>query len=113
MIRNIRLIKDFKDYLENENRSTFYSSSYGNSSAYDRCNTFFYEWSNINSTPLIFNSVKEFISFLKNSNITYTPVDETNLKYRYTNYCICKRGKAELILEPSKDALKNSFEKGT
>lgn len=122
MIRNKRLINDFKDYLSKSTASSstyvcYYpsqtSSNVGNEPWRDKCNLYFFEWSNLSREPLNFKSKKAFFDFLDKSKIAYNKFQENLFNIRYLLYATCKKDKAELIICGSKSELEmelyNSF----
>lgn len=75
----------------------------------DRCDVYFYEWSDIYREPIKFPYTISFFKFLDSSKINVTDADVN--KFKATNGChiVCKPGKNELIIGESYEIMKNRF----
>ena len=87
-----------KEIAERRNNNPFYSSYF---------NVRFYEWSNLNSTPKIFQTSFAFFQFLKECNISYTDT-QRSMVYAATGvvYATCKYGEASLLVGSTMGSLK-------
>lgn len=91
----------FAEYLEEQkkslssvnNKSSYYSSYYSS-----RFTVYFYEWSNINSSPRQFSSSEIFLKFLNDCQITLSDYQRNRITSGYWFYASCVPGKRELIL---------------
>ena len=88
-IYGTRYPTDYQLHPEKYKREeTDYSTKYFN----------FYEWSNLESIPRKFTTLKYFIDFLDNSKIHYTPEDKSHLSTLTYAYCTCTKGKPDLLI---------------
>jgi tetratricopeptide (TPR) repeat protein len=71
----------------------------------------FYEWSNLDSAPRRFTTLKYFIDFLDNSKIHYTPEDKNHLSTLTYAYCTCTKGKPDLLIANTVYGLRELLEK--
>ena len=116
---NAKLIKDFARALARQAKITAASSVYGTwvskYSCYDSflnlpTRIYFYEWSNLETTPKIFLKVGDFYEFLEQSKIAYPTYNEKDLfRNCSTLYITCKKDKPELIIKTSLSELKKEF----
>ena len=67
----------------------------------------FYEWSNINSTPKCFYTMKCFKEFLSSSGIHLKSYQLELLRNIPSPYVICKEGSKEILIRPTYDSLKS------
>lgn len=110
MNKRIDLVNDFKDYLEECNRvTTSYSGSYMNYK--ERCDVYFYEWSDLNSVPKRFSNSKEFFKFLDECKISITDGLKHHFDDRYTFHATCFKGSNVLCLASSKFQLETLLKK--
>ena len=88
-IYGTRYPTDYQLHPEKYKREeTDYSTKYFN----------FYEWSNLESIPRRFTTLKYFTDFLDNNKIHYTPEDKSHLSTLTYAYCTCIKGKPELLI---------------
>ena len=66
---------------------------------------FFYEWSDLNRTPLVFYSLSAFNEFLKKSNIFLVPFQRDLIRDLSIAYITCKKGKPELVIRGTRPGL--------
>ena len=59
---------------------------------------YFYEWSNLDSTPKKFTSYREFFKFLDDCNIEITESQRSMAYNMYSIYAVCKKGEARVML---------------
>ena len=71
----------------------------------------FYEWSNLDSAPRRFTTLKYFIDFLDNSKIHYTAEDKSHLSTLTYAYCTCTKGKPDLLIANTVYGLRELLEK--
>lgn len=74
-------------------------------------NVVFYEWSDINRTPIHFGSNNEFFDFCHNSGIKLTTKNRNFISDSDCSYAVCKKNKAELILSKDYMNLRKNFSK--
>lgn len=74
----------------------------------------FYEWSDLNRRPRIFQSMSRFLAFLGSSNIPISEVEKKALLAMRSPYVTCVRGKRELLIRANVTELRvglNAMEK--
>lgn len=92
------------------NRTSYYRNPIANT----YCTIYFYEFSNINSTPKVFKYKEDFIKWCEENKID---IDENQKKWIINEpiylfaYGICPQGSNKLILETSKNRMIDSFNK--
>lgn len=62
------------------------------------CIIYFYEWSDILSSPLVFNSRELFLEFLNSCGISYSDSQLSMIMCGGSLYGSCVRGSGELLL---------------
>lgn len=112
------LIETFKRYLENKDKNIGwcgYNNNYNSPargySPGERGKIYFYEWSNIYSTPRAFDTLADFERFLNNDCGIYLMQwqRESLLAYGTNKYVTCKEGCKELIIRHYYENLKQAF----
>lgn len=71
----------------------------------------FYEWSNVNSTPIGFNTVEDFINFCQNSNIKLSKKNINFLNNKGVVFMVCKPNNNELVMSGDYRNLRKNFSK--
>lgn len=84
-------------------RNTF-NYEYGGS-----CKIHFYEWSNINSEPIVFNYYPYFYRFLDECKILLSYDENCELKSVNSVFVTCKPGCKELIIGKTYDELRDKY----
>lgn len=80
--------------IEQSKQSNYTSSS---TSSYSRnCSIYFYEWSNLEAEPRVFNDKEDFFKFLSDSNIPEQNM-RNELRYSYNSYITCIEGTTTLV----------------
>ena len=111
MNKSIELRNNFKKYIE---ESTVIVSS-STTNYRERCEVFFYEWSNTSTVPRKFYNSSIFFKFLEDCKINITDSQKKEFDSRYTFHATCFHGTNLLGLASSKvnlDTLINKY-KGT
>jgi hypothetical protein len=70
---------------------------------------YFYEWSDLNRSPISFYSLNSFDDFLKKSNIFMAPFQKDMIRNLDRAYVTCKKGKTELLIRGTKPGLEEAF----
>lgn len=102
-IKNMGMeLKDlFRAYLtrkDNESKRLMYGSNYGSTfQGRMEVNIYFYEWSDVFSTPRRFYDAISFELFLEKSGIELEDAHKTFLAHMPTVYVTCKKGSKELV----------------
>ena len=114
---HLALTECFKKHLIEDSKPKVYtypsnggysSSSYGGYDR-DRCNCKFYEWSDLNSIPKIFNKGRDFFKFLDDCHISYTQQQKDSFNVYYNFYATCVQGEARIIIRKTLEELRAEF----
>lgn len=109
------LIDDFKEHLKEANKPKTYNTNCFNNVYRSTNNTvppsddrsvYFYEYSDLTRSPLIFKKVSWFINWAKDHKIYMSSYTENQLRENETNYCTCFVGSATLLIRNSYELLK-------
>lgn len=71
----------------------------------------FFEWSDINRTPIGFYNNNDFINFCNDSGITLSKRNHNFLNENIFAYATCKKGKNVLIFGHDKRSFRKNFSK--
>jgi hypothetical protein len=74
------------------------------------CKIHFYEWSNINSEPIIFNHYPYLYKFLDDCGIILNLNDNTLIRAASMCFITCVPGKKDLIVDTNYDSFREKFE---
>ena len=66
---------------------------------------YFYEWSDINRSPITFYSITAFVEFLDRCGIFIPPFQKDMLRNLDRAYVICKKGKKDLLIRGTRPGL--------
>lgn len=107
----------FKEYMINKNKPiTTNTTSYRNPKSYknilpedDEIKVWFYEWSNVTSTPTLFYIMESFEDFLKRSNIYLQLYEKDIIVNLGEVYVSCYRGTHRLCIRSSYKKLLDSM----
>lgn len=107
-----RLSKEWMDTHKNLFKYTY--MSYYNRETFDygygvSCDIHFYEWSNINNSPLKFDKYGWFYKFLDESGLFIEDSVNTKMKSYYHVFITCKPGSKDLIVCNTYEDLKREF----
>lgn len=97
---NKRLEEDFKKYLEEEKNK--YSSTPSTTNYRERCDVYFYEWSDTKSIPKRFSISSEFFKFLDDCKISIGDSQKKEFDHRYTFHAACFKKSNIICLASSK-----------
>ena len=109
---------DFKEHLVEKKKSTTYSGSYRQYSPTrlpedDNRTIYFYEFSNMNSSPKIFNKVSEFRSWSSKYNLWISEYSLSELRSHEKNYITCYPGGTTCTIAHDYNELKTRIENYT
>ena len=74
------------------------------------CKIHFYEWSNINSEPIVFKYYPYLYKFLDDCGIILNVNDNTMIRASSTCFITCVPGKKDLIVDTNYDNFREKFE---
>ena len=104
-----RLDNIFRDYLirkEKESHITIhYTTGSGHNNEHYEGVIYFYEWSDMNRTPITFFNLGAFEGFLRRSDIFLMPFQKDIIKNLERAYITCKKGKSEIMIRGTRPAL--------
>ena len=119
---SLSLADDFKSHLEEKKKSTAYTPSYGYGGGYNRYASddleekndrviYFYEFSNVMSTPKRFEKVSDFLQWARGYNVWVSTYSERVLKTHPVNFVSCYKDSASVCVKHSFQELRNSLER--
>ena len=82
-----------------------------NNKFYMKRKVHFYEWSDLNRQPIVFNHTEDFEKFCHKSNIIISSNNDFYLTNNRESFITCVSGKPELIISGSLKGLKKNFNK--
>lgn len=71
----------------------------------------FYEWSDVNSQPIIFQHVNDFLYFCDDCNIKVSLKNYNFINNHDKTFAVCKNGVNELVLSGDYHNLRKNFSK--
>jgi hypothetical protein len=66
---------------------------------------YFYEWSDMNRSPIMFYSLTAFEDYMKRCNIFMPPFQRDMIRNLEHSYVTCKKGKSELLIRGTRPGL--------
>ena len=66
---------------------------------------YFYEWSDMNRSPMMFYSLTAFEDYMKRCNIFMPPFQRDMIRNLEHSYVTCKKGKSELLIRGTRPGL--------